>query len=629
MVMLVTTAEPRVQWTSPAPLWPDVAGLPDANSQQVFRQPTLLRFVTDSFMDEFLALVNNEPARLKEWRAQPETWQEPAATPAPVQVQPNFMAPIRRKRLAAGSTVGLLPRNGSGIQPTGSLKLYQPAHQRFYLVSACLVCRVPGLPDRTLDTANQERATFVMRRLRPSIPGDFKSDPADWDEYAFVTTPRGNSWQKVADSANPTADVLVPGEEQLPLFGVTYIEPDNRKRRVLAGYVPVGKREAYLGAGQPSLDQDNPPEPVDPRKAVLLSQVTDPWRSLIAIEAQTQLQVAPLSGNDRLSRQFQLYDQITLLSWYALLDFADYLEKYLPTLWSVILGQRAASDLSPAGRTLYATLLNTWYDDRGTWWSLLTALTTIQGWRTGLESATEPYATQPPLPAVLPFDSHSLPPWPDFHFLLSDPALARLVDPLPGQASIDDLVVAALEHMPTATPPLPLAAQQSILDGAEPAWFVIRCVFERPNCGPLMPPVVSDPTPPFQLAAFFEPNAPARPVRISLPFDLTPAGLRKYAKNSAFVMSDAFCGMLDQIRQLTLVDLVMALLPPPLHKDLPKPKGPCIDGGIVCSLSIPIVTICAFILLTIIVNLLNMVFKWLPYFITCFPLPNFKAKEPQ
>ena len=46
----------------------------------------------------------------------------------------------------------------------------------------------------------------------------------------------------------------------------------------------------------------------------------------------------------------------------------------------------------------------------------------------------------------------------------------------------------------------------------------------------------------------------------------------------------------------------------------------------ICSLSIPIITICALILLMIIVSLLDVIFRWLPYFIICFPLPKFKTK---
>jgi hypothetical protein len=47
----------------------------------------------------------------------------------------------------------------------------------------------------------------------------------------------------------------------------------------------------------------------------------------------------------------------------------------------------------------------------------------------------------------------------------------------------------------------------------------------------------------------------------------------------------------------------------------------------ICSLSIPIITICALLLLMIIVNLLDIIFRWVPFFLFCFPLPKFKGKD--
>ena len=41
----------------------------------------------------------------------------------------------------------------------------------------------------------------------------------------------------------------------------------------------------------------------------------------------------------------------------------------------------------------------------------------------------------------------------------------------------------------------------------------------------------------------------------------------------------------------------------------------------ICSLSIPIITLCAFILLFIIVQLLNIVFWWIAFFKICLPIP--------
>jgi hypothetical protein len=74
------------------------------------------------------------------------------------------------------------------------------------------------------------------------------------------------------------------------------------------------------------------------------------------------------------------------------------------------------------------------------------------------------------------------------------------------------------------------------------------------------------------------------------------------------------------------------VLPFPLHKDLDTGgMGPCEDAGasigMICSLSIPIITICALILLIIIVTLLDLIFRWIPWFILCFPVPNLKGKK--
>ena len=77
----------------------------------------------------------------------------------------------------------------------------------------------------------------------------------------------------------------------------------------------------------------------------------------------------------------------------------------------------------------------------------------------------------------------------------------------------------------------------------------------------------------------------------------------------------------------------MSVLPWPLHADLdiggmhpcPREGGPA--AGMVCSMSIPIITICALLLLMIIVKLLDIVFYWMPFFQICLPVPKFDAKK--
>ncbi|HEY9814832.1 MAG TPA: hypothetical protein V6D20_03365, partial [Candidatus Obscuribacterales bacterium] len=112
--------------------------------------------------------------------------------------------------------------------------------------------------------------------------------------------------------------------------------------------------------------------------------------------------------------------------------------------------------------------------------------------------------------------------------------------------------------------------------------------------------------------------------------------LRKFSKNAMFVISDALACQIEVARKLTLGDLVLSVLPWPFHRKLPNPRtGACktkgIDIGKLCTLSIPIITICALILLIIMVLVLDYIFKWVPYLIFCLPLPglNAKPKKPE
>ena len=252
--------------------------------------------------------------------------------------------------------------------------------------------------------------------------------------------------------------------------------------------------------------------------------------------------------------------------------------------------------------------------------------------------------------------------YPDFLFPLADPEFFTEA-PVPGFVAVDPLsadeeadlesdknqplpdlmerldrlavlIVRALD--PHDTEPAPAVPAAAIAPAnALQGFFVLRCVYERPACLPAHHEVLSEPTEPFELAGFFDPDAPARPIRIGLPIDTSPAGLRKFDKNTAIVISDTLCGQLGRLRGITLGDLVRSVLPWPFHKDLPSLAGdgaPCKTGndlslGMICSLSIPIVTICALVLLIIMVMLFDFIFRWLPFFIFCFPLPGLKAKK--
>lgn len=674
----------QIQWAAPSPLWAAAAATRDPNARRAMRRPAVLRFATDTFMDDFLRMLEADPARLGGYLAQPETWRGPSPAPEELPDAPRFLQKFNRLRLAAGralDTTSTSARERALVSATAAasgggppLKLYQPAHQRYYLVTACLVCRVPGLPDHAPDPNREESVSYVVRRL-------YQKNGGGVEEYAFVNTGRGAGWQKVSGPA----ETLAPGEERLPLFPANFDEDDGRRRRVYAGMIPVGRREAYMGAGELTASTGgNGASPnatkKTARKLHFRTQIAEPWKSLYEradSTARILTDLPPLEEGEEPPDTSTLLkesrEQLQTVSWYVLLDLSKYLAQYLPNVWAKVRNPQTGPDLEGNEAKLYdelagmttppgfpaALTAGTGYDAEGdVAASLADALRRLDAegkdWPGKLETVPESYDRAAP---------HEL--WPDFLFPLADPletpplppasvspaptpsdesGEAEQLDPVglsetvvQRQARVDNLVALVVRALPAESQepaPAPPLASQAVLDTRE-GQFVIRCAYERPLCGPLDPPVLSEPSSPFQMAGFFDPDAPARPIRIALPIDTTPAGLRKFDKNTVFMISDALCGQIQRLRGITFGDLVLSVLPWPFHKDLSSkvPKmGPCrkegtgVELGMMCTLSIPIITICALILLMIIVILFDFIFKWVPLFIMCFPVPKFKAK---
>jgi len=593
-----------IKWLSPAPVWAELA----KTNVTAFIRPDILRFSSDAFMDDFLKQLETDPSHVSDFRAKPETWR------------------------------------GRGER----LKLYQPAHQRHYLVTASLICQIPGLPDRAVDTGQQESVSFVIRRLLANGTGKR-------EEFALLNTPNGYVWTKVAAGRRTSEKVLVPGEELLRMFAVNYTDKRNR-RRLFAGTIPVGKHEVYansvLDASSNIGRNGEAITAKTARKILFQTDVIAPWQSLM----ESALTLGSLSGDEQFSGPFDLPDaatrvtikrsqrkagdeQIQTGSWYILLDFAKYLKQYLPTVWQAVEDSSSSRLNSSNEKTLYDTLGQVTNRVSGSAANLRLALLKVIDHENKLEAVTEPYDSSPRSSD-----------WPDFDFPLATPNPPA--SPFPPESptffengnalmhggsiflteSLLALIVKALpEETTEPVPEIPLAAMlsnQGKLEAGD-SLYVIRCVYQRPKCHPVHLDVVSERTAPFQIAGFFDPDAPARPIRITLPADPTPAGLRKYAKNTAFMMSDALCGQLGALKKITFGDLVLSVLPWPFHKSLSAKIGKiksCTDGGRVCSLSIPIVTICAMFLLIMIVLILNFIFFWIPWLIFCFPFPKFKSK---
>jgi hypothetical protein len=697
--------EEQAQWTSPSPLWPtfgEVASSPDpAAARRAMQQPAVLRFASDSFMEDFTSMMETSPSRLIDFIAAPETWRGPTPPPDPIERVPRFLLKHQRWRLTGKDAVKeSLPEKGSettsAAQPQALLKLYQPAHQRYYIITGCLVCRRAGLPDKALQTNREERTTFVIRRLMWKQREAAKAivapvNLAEFDEYAFVTSPGNKGWQKISGSPKS----LVQDEEQVPLFQLNFTDEDERQRRLFAGLIPVGKREAYMGAAPAAAPGSNAQAagktnsaqgvlPKTARKILLRSKVVEPWKRIIetgftanqTINEPSDKSPTPQQKKSQLK---EAREQLQISSWYVLLDLAKYLKQYVPEVWDAVVKQSSNSLARVADLNLFNALANInvpnnlsaaltmndpllppapVYTTGDIPSSLRAALRMVIDLEEKLDNVTTPYDREVPALAGK---------WPSFIFPLADPELpssapqlASGIPPLDendlagkdsfiaennsavkqailnGVDSLSALVVRALPlETKEPVPPPPLASQPLLDPAMREGLFVVRCVYERPLCGPLDPPEVSEPTTPFQMAGYFDPDAPARPIRIALPLDTSPAGLRKFDKNTAFMISDVLCGQVQRLKSMTFGDLVRSVLPWPFHKDLSAASpdaGACKTGGsleigMICSLSLPIITICALLLLIIIVFLLDIVFKWIPYFFICFPVPGLKAKK--
>jgi hypothetical protein len=54
----------EITWTEPSPLWSEATTEATATAAAEFHRPAILRFTTDSFMDEFLNVLATDPLRL-------------------------------------------------------------------------------------------------------------------------------------------------------------------------------------------------------------------------------------------------------------------------------------------------------------------------------------------------------------------------------------------------------------------------------------------------------------------------------------------------------------------------------------------------------------------------------------
>lgn len=557
-----------IEWLAPAPLW-DPA-LADSGNRR-FREPAILRYASDGFFDELTADLaaaaaqNGGGAGLAARVARPETWERPAAGWA----------------VADDESLG---------KP---LKLFQPAHQRYYLVAASLVCRRGGLPGRKVDAAGGETASVVVRRLVAKAGATFDAqDPATYVEHAWLGDRTAGSWQPA-----PTDGTPLPREERLALFSLPFEDGAGQPRRLHAALLPAAGRELYEGAAAATPGTDPPPLAPAPAPGDLLAPLADPRKAVWASGPRVAFEglADPAPPPDLTA------EAARELLRFALLDLADLLEAELEDLWDALVAGSPAG-LAGALSIVYGRLDQSAAPGLGRWRE---ALVRADAQRLVLLREAQPAAgAQPVVPDTLTLAQVRT-------------AAASLI----AGGRFQSALFAALDAVPdpaaNATPPpggAPLAAARAAAASAtapDGSFYVVRCVYERPRCTPFVPPVVSAPSRPFRMAPFFDPDAPARPLTIRLPLDTSIKGLKKFPKGVSMLLSNKLRQQVERVQNAKLEDVDAG--------DVADEPGWTL--GMICSFSIPIITLCAFIVLSIFLQLLNIVFWWLPFLKICLPIP--------
>ncbi|GAB4275702.1 MAG: hypothetical protein Kow0092_31350 [Deferrisomatales bacterium] len=129
-------------------------------------------------------------------------------------------------------------------------------------------------------------------------------------------------------------------------------------------------------------------------------------------------------------------------------------------------------------------------------------------------------------------------------------------------------------------------------------------VQDAPGCPPRT--VWTRPTEPFEIVPWYE-SGRAAPVEVRLP-EVGRDALAKLRPNVTFRVPPSLQKVLDKLSLGKLLE------------------GETEEGsarfGMLCGFNIPIITLCAFIVLQIFLQLLNLVFWWLPFVRICIPFPK-------
>jgi hypothetical protein len=493
-------------------------------------------------------------------------------TSAP-QSHPELFDWLKEDRLSDTSTV---------------LKLRRPVHRTFYMVAWEASCKIAGSP--AVAAEKIASAGFVIRTGDAQAPQGFliaRGKPEGWDAVEPLADPDVARQIKalglVPQSATPNPGYT--GEETFPLHPLL-VQDGTTPHTLLYGYLPIGGGD-YVPPTLSTPPQDTgdsmladlpwpfglagfsngPPSTYTADQQITGGQITNAMAALLRVLLGRYQFSDPPAWSD--SQNAQLVAILNRLNFYA---------DPPPALAGQDLRDWAAANPVP-GSTLCALLQD--YANTGTAHTLLATL-----------MSADPASTTP----------ISLPP---SQYLQAGGGNLLVVESVAAQVRLA-LRLRLVQALTTSSSALPVPKLISAQNGG--SYFVVPFVRTvRPDgCERIW---WGQPSDAFAVAAAFDPDA-ARPSLIEMP---SLADAKKgAARGASFDLPPDLADLVNGLNSNSAVQTMWS-----------GGGGPSGGLGIrfICSFSLPVITICAMIMLSIIISLLNIFLGWMAWVKICLPVP--------
>lgn len=486
----------------------------------------------------------------------------------------------------------LFATRASDADEAGTLKLFQPVHRIYHLALFEIVCDQPGQP--RLDPTKIVSAGMVIRRVNRTTFGEawMKSEkgPVGWRALPSVAAGRLDpdpTQRHVPDQGNDAvnqriADVLgkngVYSEDVVTLFVAAPEVCQATGKTLVFGLIPTASAET----GDPAMVEDpfddqeigaQVPRFLRPGKAASISEIAGGTYSYESAES-----AAKYAGHEFSDAQVPPDDEPADGDSNALLA-AKQMHGFLAMLKVLAIQLDAFGD-SADSRRLRETLSAI----------ELSFGSTKQKADTWLQSAADALVMSPGTGKTVVLPDR----WPE----VSSRAASQI------RAAFGK----ALQNRFAAMTPRTTRFDDP--NGRYRISAFVRIANED-GCAPDL--VWSEPSRPYLVASWFDTSS-TPPVLVRLP-PLNRNNIKKLKPNVSFVVPK------------NLFNLLNCNSP----SDFINGNGKdCGDLGIdwICGFNIPIITLCAFIVLNIFLSLFNIIFFWLPFIKICFPLPKKLAELP-